>query len=144
LLALYPNLSIRTVTSLEPRTPHQPEKLKKLSKNEYVFTPSIFPVNEKDGVVTTCVFSGVQPVHRLLTENSAGRRSDSRSSHTGCGISRDSFHAIDMNDPAGNDEAIVNIGQKPQGIRRFDTSEQKALRYAISTSSSMNFFSGSS
>jgi hypothetical protein len=33
------------VTSLEPRTPHQPGKLQKLSKNDYVFTLFIFRVN---------------------------------------------------------------------------------------------------
>jgi hypothetical protein len=32
---------------LEPRTPHQPEKLKKLLKNDCLFTPSILGVNEK-------------------------------------------------------------------------------------------------
>jgi hypothetical protein len=36
LLTLLPNLAIRKVTPLEPRTPHQPEKLKKLSKNDPV------------------------------------------------------------------------------------------------------------
>jgi hypothetical protein len=36
LLALPPDLAIRRVTTLEPRTPHQPEKLKKLSKNNVV------------------------------------------------------------------------------------------------------------
>ena len=36
LLAFLPNLAARKVTSLEPRTPHQPEKLKKLSKNDLV------------------------------------------------------------------------------------------------------------
>src|SRR2546425_7651541 len=45
--ALLPHLAIRKVTGLEPRTPHQPEKLKKLSKNEFVFTLSIFIVNRK-------------------------------------------------------------------------------------------------
>jgi|SRR5215469_1010381 len=35
------------VTSLDPRTPHQPEKLQKLSKNDYGFTPSKFWVNRK-------------------------------------------------------------------------------------------------
>jgi hypothetical protein len=64
LLALRANLPINPVTSLEPRTPHQPEKLKKLSKNEYVFTPSIFAVNEKLQVVSTRVFNRVQPVHK--------------------------------------------------------------------------------
>jgi hypothetical protein len=39
------------VTSLEPRTPHQPGKLQKLSKNDYVFTPFIFRVNKKRGSV---------------------------------------------------------------------------------------------
>ena len=36
LLTLLPNLAIRKVIALEPRTPHQPEKLKKLSKNNPV------------------------------------------------------------------------------------------------------------
>jgi hypothetical protein len=54
--------------SLEPRTPHRPEKLKKLSKNEFVFTLSIFRVNEKSQVATICVFNRVQPVHRRVTE----------------------------------------------------------------------------
>src|SRR5207244_5010981 len=35
------------VISLEPRTPHQPEKLQKLSKNECFFTPPVFRVNQK-------------------------------------------------------------------------------------------------
>ena len=35
------------MTSLEPRTPHQPGKLQKLSKNDYVFTLFIFTVNKK-------------------------------------------------------------------------------------------------
>src|SRR5580692_2395834 len=37
------------VTSLEPRTPHQPGKLQKLSKNDYVFTLFIFGVNKNYG-----------------------------------------------------------------------------------------------
>src|SRR5438477_13050295 len=36
LLALLLPLAVQKVTSLEPRTPHQPEKLKKLSKNDLV------------------------------------------------------------------------------------------------------------
>jgi len=32
---------------LESRTPHQPEKLGNVSKNECVFTPSIFTVKQK-------------------------------------------------------------------------------------------------
>jgi hypothetical protein len=40
------------VTALESRTPHQPEKLQKLSKNDYVSTPSILGVNEKFVFVT--------------------------------------------------------------------------------------------
>jgi hypothetical protein len=35
------------VTSLEPRTPHQPGKLQKLSKNDYVSTLFNFRVNQK-------------------------------------------------------------------------------------------------
>jgi hypothetical protein len=59
------------VTWLEPRTPHQPEKLKKLSKNEYVFTPSIFYVNENYAFVSTRLFSRVHGIHRLVPENGA-------------------------------------------------------------------------
>jgi len=40
------------VTSLEPRTPHQPEKLQNVSKNDYVFTTFIFYVNEIHASVT--------------------------------------------------------------------------------------------
>jgi hypothetical protein len=47
LLALLPYLAVKQVTLLGPRTPHQPEKLKKLSKNDCLFTPSISGVNEK-------------------------------------------------------------------------------------------------
>jgi hypothetical protein len=42
LLTLCSNLAIRTVTPLEPRTPHQPEKLKKLSKNDPVVLLPLF------------------------------------------------------------------------------------------------------
>ena len=66
----------RTVTPLEPRTPHQPEKPKKLSKNDYVFTPSIPAVNKKYAFVSTRIFSRVQPVHRPVTETSAPHASD--------------------------------------------------------------------
>jgi zinc protease len=52
LLALPPHFSAGRVTSLEPRTPHQPEKLKKLSQNDYCSTPSIFFVNEKSSLAT--------------------------------------------------------------------------------------------
>ena len=43
---------MQRVTWLEPRTPHQPGKLQKLSKNEVVFTPSSFRVNKKGGVLS--------------------------------------------------------------------------------------------
>jgi hypothetical protein len=41
-------LRFERVTLLEPRTLHQPGKLKKLSKNDYGFTPFKFPVKEND------------------------------------------------------------------------------------------------
>jgi len=41
------------VTSLEPRTPHQPGKLQKVSKNEYGFTLLVFGVNEKCETVSS-------------------------------------------------------------------------------------------
>jgi hypothetical protein len=59
------------VTSLEPRTPHQPEKLQKLSKNDSVFTPSDISVNEKPAPATTFVFNRVHAVHSPVTGNSA-------------------------------------------------------------------------
>jgi hypothetical protein len=43
---------MQRVTWLEPRTPHQPGKLQKLSKNEFVFTPFIFRVNKKRAVLS--------------------------------------------------------------------------------------------
>jgi hypothetical protein len=75
------------VTRFEPRTPHQPEKLKKLSKNEYVFTPSIFFVNENYAFVTTSVFNRVHAVHRAMTGNGAVSMSGSAESRTGRGLS---------------------------------------------------------
>jgi hypothetical protein len=44
---------MQRVTSLEPRTLHQPGKLQKLSKNDYVSTPFILGVNEKCGTVSS-------------------------------------------------------------------------------------------
>src|SRR6266436_5605442 len=43
---------MQRVTSLEPRTPHQPEKLQKLSKNEFVCTLFIFRVNKKSALLS--------------------------------------------------------------------------------------------
>src|SRR5262249_28223864 len=43
------------VISLDPRTPHQPEKLQKLSKNDYGFTPSKFWVNGKNEFVCALI-----------------------------------------------------------------------------------------
>jgi hypothetical protein len=76
LLALSLRLAAKTVTTLEPRTPHQSEKLKKLSKNECVCTPSIFGVNEKSRVVTAFLFNQVQAVHRGMTGFGASANSD--------------------------------------------------------------------
>jgi hypothetical protein len=59
------------VTSLEPRTPHQLEKLKKLSKNDSVFTPSIVYVNRNYSFVSTCLFNRVHAVHKPVTGNGA-------------------------------------------------------------------------
>jgi hypothetical protein len=41
------HLAVVWVTSLEPRTLHQPEKLQNVSKNDYGFNTLIFYVNEK-------------------------------------------------------------------------------------------------
>src|SRR5258707_13160019 len=43
---------VMRVTALESRTPHQPEKLQKLSTNDYVSTLSIFRVNQNFAFVT--------------------------------------------------------------------------------------------
>jgi hypothetical protein len=40
------------VILLESRTPHQPGKLQKLSKNEVVFTPSTFRVKQKRAILS--------------------------------------------------------------------------------------------
>jgi hypothetical protein len=41
------------VTLLEPRTLHQPGKLQKLPKNDYLFTPSILVVNKNAVIAST-------------------------------------------------------------------------------------------
>ncbi|MGH9515861.1 MAG: hypothetical protein ACRD3P_09325 [Terriglobales bacterium] len=46
------------VTSLDPRTPHQPVKLQKLSKNDYGFTPLEFLVNRK--IKITCALFSIE------------------------------------------------------------------------------------
>ena len=40
------------MTSLEPRTPHQPGKLQNVSKNDYVSTPPVFHVNQIHELLT--------------------------------------------------------------------------------------------
>jgi hypothetical protein len=40
------------VIALEPRTPHQPEKLQNVSKNDLVFTPSNFTVKQKGATLS--------------------------------------------------------------------------------------------
>ena len=89
--ALRRNLSISTVTRFEPRTPHQPEKLKKLSKNDSVFTPSIFYVNQNYTFVTTPVFNRVHAVHSPMTENGAPTITKSPQSRSRCWFARDSY-----------------------------------------------------
>ena len=75
------------VTQLEPRTLHQPEKLKKLSKNDYVFTPSIFAVNEKIVLLCGFLFNRVQPVHRRVTGfGAAAAAHHSRAGRRPCAI----------------------------------------------------------
>ena len=57
---------MQRVTWLEPRTPHQPGKLQKLSKNEFVFTPFIFRVNKKRARFICWKINRVQAVHSRL------------------------------------------------------------------------------
>jgi hypothetical protein len=109
------------VTSLEPRTPHQPEKLKKLSKNDLVVRPSIFPVNEKCGFVSTCLFNRVHAVHKLLTGNSATGNCNAARTLAGRGFSCDSSAAIKLADETEPRHAAVNIAHSPRRTRRFET-----------------------
>jgi hypothetical protein len=46
------HLAVIEVTSLEPRTPHQPGKLQNVSKNDYGFTISVFCVNQIWGEIS--------------------------------------------------------------------------------------------
>ena len=63
---------MRKVTGLEPRTPHQPEKLKKLSKNEVVYREFGFLSQRKCVICKRSVFKRVQRVHRGMTGFGAG------------------------------------------------------------------------
>jgi len=56
------------VTSLEPRTLHQPGKLRKLSKNDYLFTLSSSAVNQNRATLSILFFNGVQAVHKRVTD----------------------------------------------------------------------------
>jgi hypothetical protein len=47
------------------------KNFKKLSKNDCLFTPSIFPVNEKSRFATIFVFNRVQRVHKPMPGNGA-------------------------------------------------------------------------
>jgi hypothetical protein len=66
------------VITLEPRTPHQPDKLQKLSKNECLFTPSISGVNRKRHHLCLFAFNRVHAIHKGVTAFSAGRRKANR------------------------------------------------------------------
>ncbi len=59
---------------LEPRTPRQPGKLQKLSKNECGFTLLGKTVNRRGCDFYAFVFNQVQRVHRPLTEIGASRK----------------------------------------------------------------------
>ena len=71
---------MQRVTSLEPRTPHQPGKPKKLSKNEFVFTPFIFRVNKKPSLLSTAKSIECRPsttgcrIFCAIHEENAGAR----------------------------------------------------------------------
>ena len=59
------------VTSLGPRTPHQPGKLQNVSKNEDIFTRTISYVNEKQRRISAFKFNWVQSLHKEVTRNGA-------------------------------------------------------------------------
>jgi len=120
LLALFVNLAVSKVTVLEPRTPHQPEKLKKLSKNDCLFTLSIFSVNGKVRAVTACVFNRVQAVHRPVTEFGANRSSISRKSRARRGISHGVLTGINVRLQPRSFQPLVKIAQfsRPARVSR--------------------------
>jgi hypothetical protein len=55
------------VILLEPRTPHQPDKLQKLLKNDCLFTLSIFRVNKKLCDLSAFDFKRVHAIHKGVT-----------------------------------------------------------------------------
>jgi hypothetical protein len=64
---------MQRVTSLEPRTPHQPGKLQKLSKNEYVFTLLISRVNKKHDIASSLLAMECRPSTAMCSRYCAGR-----------------------------------------------------------------------
>jgi hypothetical protein len=84
-----PSVSPRgnTVTALGPRTPHQPEKLKKLSKNNPVLLLPEKTSIEKPRSVSGFIFNRVQPVHKRVTEFGAMAASVSCESRAKCRFS---------------------------------------------------------
>ena len=68
------HFAMQRVTSLEPRTPHQPGKLQKLSKNDFVFTPFIFRVNKKPVLLSSAKSMECRPSTSGCRVNCATRK----------------------------------------------------------------------
>src|SRR4029077_18198870 len=68
------HFAMQRVTWLEPRTPHQPGKLQKLSKNEFVFTPFIFRVNKKSVLLSAAKSVECRPSTTVCCRYCAARK----------------------------------------------------------------------
>ena len=64
-----------------------------MSKNEYVFTPSISGVNENVASATIRLFNRVQPVHSAVTGNGATDAQKLRGSRTKRGFAPVCFYS---------------------------------------------------
>ena len=106
---------MQRVTSLEPRTPHQPGKLQKLSKNEFVFTPFIFIVNKKRPLVSAVESIECTPSTRGCREPCAIAKTPPTSgclNITGYAFCSDDVDATTNQSKNHRDPLIVKIRQK--------------------------------
>ena len=76
------------VTALDPRTLHQPEKLQKLSKNDYGFTPSKILVNRKNEFACALLSIECSSFTGVCSASCAGANPDDRKACGFRGFSR--------------------------------------------------------
>ncbi len=118
----------RAVIRLEPRTPHQPGKLQKLSKNECGSTLFQIVVNSFCAFVCACIFNRVQPVHKALPENRAASRiAPLRVRRRSCRAA--SYHRLRNRMNCGSRAvAMCKSRQKPRPEPRSAVPQNRALR----------------